>query len=406
MRVAKPEGSKRWVVEWYDDNDRRHRWAAYTDKGESERLGRILDQVVYWKCRGGQAPNIAGVSDRMLRELGRLGLVNYVDVQLSMDGFLDGYRKHLQTKEAGERHIRCALSHLRRAIADIGAAEPAELTIGTVSEHLKRYRDAGAAMRTSNDRLAHVKAFCSWLVRERKLSENPVRYLDKLNDTGDRRGDHEPLEPDQVVALLAGVQASHETKNGCTSRERYWIYRIAVETGLRAGELRSLRIRDCDLMIDEPTITVRAAYSRKRKKTSVVPIKRQTAEQMAGFLEQRSLSKRWWNVADWAACETPLFPDFPKNAADMLRKDLEAVGIPYKVDDGRYRTFHGLRHTFITNASYTAQSFADLQALARHSTPAQTARYTHARMVNMRKAVEGLPDSTGRSEPKVPENRT
>jgi len=73
-----------------------------------------------------------------------------------------------------------------------------------------------------------------------------------------------------------------------------------------------------------------------------------------------------------------------------LQRDLEARGIDYQTPDGLFLDFHALRHPFLTGMGYHAQSFADLQALARHSknSAAITMRYAHSQQAAMRKAIE------------------
>ena len=50
------------------------------------------------------------------------------------------------------------------------------------------------------------------------------------------------------------------------------LYTLAVSTGLRAGEIRSLTPTSFDLDADSPTVTVAAAYS-KRRREDVQPIR-------------------------------------------------------------------------------------------------------------------------------------
>ncbi len=50
----------------------------------------------------------------------------------------------------------------------------------------------------------------------------------------------------------------------------------------------------------------------------------------------------------------------------MLRRDLEAAGIPYEVGD-KFADFHALRHTFITNLVRAGVPPKIVQILARHS---------------------------------------
>ncbi len=68
------------------------------------------------------------------------------------------------------------------------------------------------------------------------------------------------------------------------------LYRLALETGLRASEIRSLTLASFDLidengrLLPEPTVTVAAAYS-KRRREDVQPIRPSFAKELLGFLK-------------------------------------------------------------------------------------------------------------------------
>ncbi len=81
-------------------------------------------------------------------------------------------------------------------------------------------------------------------------------------------------------------------------------------------------------------------------------------------------------------------------AAEMLRIDLEAAGIPYTIEgpDGPlYADFHSLRHSYLTLGARAGIDLRTLQELAGHSTPTLMARYAHRRLYDLAGAVERLP---------------
>ncbi len=126
----------------------------------------------------------------------------------------------------------------------------------------------------------------------------------------------------------------------------------------------------------DPTVTVQAAFSRKGKQAVSQPIRQALAAEI----------KRWF------AGRSPDDAAFlvPQETAVMLRLDHAEAGLAYKTPDGKFRDFHALRHTYITEAGRHVRSFAALQQLARHSTPTLTARYAHALASDTRKAVDSL----------------
>ena len=160
------------------------------------------------------------------------------------------------------------------------------------------------------------------------------------------------------------------------------LYRVAVETGLRAAELRSLTRASFSLDATPPTVTVKAAYSKHRRE-DVLPLRPDTPADLRAFLAGRLPAAQAFRVPT------------RRNVAPMLRPDLEAAGMPYRDESGRVADFHALRHTFITNLANSGVHPKTAQALARHSTVTLTMdRYSHTYMGEQSEAVAALPDLT------------
>ena len=135
------------------------------------------------------------------------------------------------------------------------------------------------------------------------------------------------------------------------------MYIVATQTGLRAGELRSLTRSSFDLDGDPPTVMVAAGYS-KRRREDVLPLRTEMVEVLRTHLANKAPAA--------AALRMPA----AHHQARMLRADLEAARgawikdtqdpkdakqrldstfLQYRDDSGRVADFHALRHTFITN---------------------------------------------------------
>jgi hypothetical protein len=164
------------------------------------------------------------------------------------------------------------------------------------------------------------------------------------------------------------------------------LYRLAVETGLRAGELRSLTPASFDLSDDLPTVKVLAAYS-KHRRDDTLPLLPATASMLGEYLMERDYTKTVFQ--------------FPRREelASVLRTDLEAAGIPYRDATNRVVDFHALRHTFITNLAQGGVHPKTAQALALHSTITLTMdRYSHSEREDEARALSALPDLSGAGE--------
>ena len=178
-------------------------------------------------------------------------------------------------------------------------------------------------------------------------------------------------------------------------------YRVALGTGFRVNELRTLTPASFDLQADPPTVTVAAAYS-KRRRQDVQPIRSDLAELL------RALAGR-------IALGTAQLFRLPHNTSKMFQRDL--AGGPVRMDRGSHRrtrngsggtqsrlpavsrtrtaglpTSTPQRHTYISGIVATGASVKTAQELARHSTPVLTiGRYSHARLHDLTGALDALP---------------
>ena len=250
-------------------------------------------------------------------------------------------------------------------------------------EALQDKRAQGVSVQTTNYYRSHLKSFCHWLVQDRRMGENPVAHLEAGNVGVDRRHDRRELEAEDLRGLLAATRGSRRVFRGLTGEDRFALYATACGTGFRAGALASLTPESFDLAGDPATVTL-AARRNKSRKLKVQPLPADVAELLRDYLKGRPPGQPVWG-GTWGKAG---------KAAQMLRLDLEAAGIPYAVEgpDGPlYVDFHALRHTYLTMGGRAGIDLRTLQELAGHSSPALTARYSHRRLYDLAGAVEKLP---------------
>ena len=165
--------------------------------------------------------------------------------------------------------------------------------------------------------------------------------------------------------------------------DRALVYTLAVDTGLRANEIRTLTPTSLDLEATPPIVTVSAAYS-KHRRDDALPLRHDLISELRPHLDRFAPGQTVFRL-----------PDKP---AKMLRADLAAARdawnrtetdaerrrweesefLAYRDDTGRVADFHSLRHTFITNLARGGVYRKLAQALARHSTITLTMdRYSH-----------------------------
>ena len=183
-----------------------------------------------------------------------------------------------------------------------------------------------------------------------------------------------------------------------TGEERHWLYRIALETALRSGEIRTLTRESFLLDGTEPSVYL-PGDDTKNRLDAEIPIRPDTAIEIVHFLDDRPE-------------DAMVFPmPHPADVVKMLRRDLEAARKVWineaktvqervdreqgsfcaAVDDaGRVLDFHGLRVTSISWLAATDAPVKDLQTFARHSDPkltmntyATTLHGSQSRLVSM-----------------------
>src|SRR5207244_11235050 len=116
--------------------------------------------------------------------------------------------------------------------------------------------------------------------------EYTLAHLTSQNPDADRRHERRALTPDELARLFLAAERGGvvlKTKGP----DRAALYRVDAGTGFRANELRSLTPESFDLDADPPTVTVKAAYS-KRRRDDVQPIRPDLAEALRPWVASKA----------------------------------------------------------------------------------------------------------------------
>lgn len=327
--------SRRWSIEWRDTDGK-----LRTTSGETSQRASMAKAV---RLEEGAALIRQGVRSRCY------------DHQIApLETHLAAFEKYLQAKDDTAKHVGMTLQRLRvlakacawRRIADIRS----DTVLGWLAER-RRTKDVSAE--TSNHYVRAVKGLGRWLVRSGRADADPVIGLTTINAAMDRRHARRPLSEDELGLLIKAARSGPPIL-GLSGEARALVYLLAVTTGLRANEIRTLTPEAFDLDATPPIVTVEAAYSKRRRRD----------EQPVG--EDVAAALRTW-LDEHGEAETPVFP-LPGKTARMLRADLEAAGIPIRDGSGRVVDFHALRTTFGTRLARAGVHPKLAQDLMRHST--------------------------------------
>src|SRR5262249_15348960 len=141
----------------------------------------------------------------------------------------------------------------------------------------------GASVATTNQYLAHLKSFCNWMVKDRRIAANPFLHVAPGNADVDRRHDRRELDADELRRLLVAARDSDRVFRGLSGWDRYHLYATACGTGFRAMALASLTPESFDLDGHTPTVTL-AARRNKSRKSKVQPLPQDVAELLREYL--------------------------------------------------------------------------------------------------------------------------
>ena len=174
--------------------------------------------------------------------------------------------------------------------------------------------------------------------------------------------------------------------------ERYLVYKIAVLTGLRRGEIESLTLDH--LRLDGPTAFLSMKPSDTKNREAVdVPLRADLVNELRQWVKLKTGSRSILKIKSASTDKTLRLFNVPKSLVRCLDRDLAAAGIA-KVDDrGRTVDVHALRHTFGTLLSKGGVAPRTAQQAMRHSDIRLTMKtYTDPRLLDVAGAVDALPD--------------
>jgi integrase len=253
---------------------------------------------------------------------------------------LSDYRRYLEARDNSTDYIDSTLRRLMKITNDWKRLDQI-----TADECLVRCRSFvsadGLCRSTANHYLRALKSFAAWLASRDRLGKNPLDALRgfRFKEGADRRRVRRALTFAELAALIrTAAAAPPRDRERIPGRDRAWLYTLAAYTGLRAAALASLTPESVSLDGQPPTITVKG-MSQKNRRPHAVPLHPALLGSFRGWLATRPPSTPLW-PGSWAKWG---------QSALMLRRDLEAAGIPYRDASGRLFDFHALRGQFITS---------------------------------------------------------
>ncbi len=242
-------------------------------------------------------------------------------------------------------------------------------SIEDVEDYINRLMAWGLGERSIRRRLAAMRTFYRWMVRQGRCHDSPVPHR-----IGPKHRSTLPtvLTVEEVQAMMAAIDRS--TPEG---DRNYTILEVLYSCGLRVSELCGLRRSD---------LFFRDGYIRivgKGRKERIVPL---------GHVVRRRLQTYLTQVRP-QLCSNPTFDEYvfvSRRGRPLTRvmvfyvvkSAARQAGIPKSVSP------HTLRHTFATHLLEGGADLRIIQALLGHAFLTTTEVYTHVNRQMLRETLE------------------
>lgn len=239
--------------------------------------------------------------------------------------------------------------------------------------------------------LSAISVWVAWLLKKDRIAANPLDRIDAPAG-GEKTKERRALAVAQIQTLLDAARrrplAAFTERYGSEVRDEVWkklerrgreralVYKTAVYTGLRLGEIASLR--PCHLELDRkpfPRVEIPGKMTKNSQQARLLLVP-SFAVELAGWIRETGKG------------HDDLLFDVPQAAARIMQADLKFAGVPYRTTQGD-ADFHSLRMTCnvilgqagvparlrqlfmrhsdirLTMATYDDEAFLDLEAAVR-----------------------------------------
>ncbi|MGA0862653.1 MAG: tyrosine recombinase XerC [Ilumatobacteraceae bacterium] len=241
---------------------------------------------------------------------------------------------------------------------------PGDVDKGLVRDHLAQLSDAGATSRTVARRIASLRRYFTWAVRNGSADADPTASLHTPAAKGRLP---RPIDATTVAMI---IESSDPGAPEWRRRRDRAVLEVLYGSGLRATEVCDLTVRS--VSSDGAALTVMGKGSKERMVPLGVPA--------------REAIKDWCEVRDEVALDGAdrLFLGARGGAlgrrevARILDDACERAGVP----GGSHP--HALRHSFATHLMDNGADTRSIQELLGHSDASTTQRYTHVSKERLR----------------------
>ena len=322
-----------------------------TDRRDAEA---ILAKALQREARvrqGLEAPGAQRMADQLSRPL-----------REHLDAYLEAFERQ-EARTAGTMRVRRSiLGTFVRLSRSILRRDPMlrDLDSALIEKVMHRRIEEGRSARTANTQRQYILAFAVWATGDGRGDFSRLgRMAKRRKEDLDRRRERRALTAAEEVALLEAAGP------------RRLVYRLALSTGLRKNEIRSLAWADLDL--ENGIGKVRNTKVGRSEDFNIMPDL----------------------VAELSAARPMLVGTNARKVFDFVpthrtfRRDLARAGIAERDERGQVIDFHALRGTLGTRLAAAGVAPQVAKGIMRHSDYRTTVKhYHHLTLHDQRQALE------------------
>ncbi len=389
-KAGKLVRTPRYYVDFSDAMGRSHRVAGFTSRSDTVTLeAKLKDLVEARKADREVKADVRAFFDRPAREYQRIR-AKLEEFELlepppapaaskKLAAVIERFKKSLESEGVSEKQRELVAGRAERVFSAMGVDDFANARMNRIDVANKCAELVnGKSEQTKAHYIRACKQLTRWAVAADILNADPLAALSapvKVQQVHPRRA----LTVDECRRLL-DTTTNAPARWGMTGPARALLYRLALESGLRANELRTLTKGVLKLEGAKTTVTAKSKFTKNRT-TDELPLRPATTALLKAHTQLMiSTDARVFNMPS------------SEHTAKMLRADLKDAEIEYRVE-GEFADFHSLRHSFISNLIAANVHPKVAQRLARHGTIGLTMdRYGHLHGDDSRNALAALPD--------------
>ena len=397
---------RKFTLRFSDHVGREHSLALFERRAPSEAWAKRLQVLIDAKASGEHLrPDmvewIGNINRSHLDSIIKWGIIDArrIASTVPIGEHVDAWERSLKNEGRGIRHLKNTITRVRTVFTACGIRRWSDIDARTVSNWLAEQREiCDWASRTHLSYVQSLKQFCKWMMVNELAVQDPLISLRRVNSHVQKvnRG---AFTIEQCRALVDAASKSTRKIQGVDGPTRALAYRIAIQTGLRLGEIADLKVSSIRWAGDKQpltTINLKEDESKAGKSTgkkTVLPVRQELEpylrEAAAGRHARAYLLPNMWSP-------TARYGEGgPKDGAEMLRHDLALVGLPYIDENGERYDFHALRHTYVTLNMQSGMTLTEGMLLNRHADSKTTSGYMHTQIMQSLEALEKVPGLDG-----------